>query len=183
MPCWPVLKKNRPDLLLAHKEVEYEQRNLKLQKATRAPDVTLGLEYDRAGSYTTNYYGIGASMDLPVFNRNQGEVRAAKATVKNRSCWILLQNNTVKNEVVGAYMRLNSVKNQTESLSSSYPTDIEQLLDAAVKNYNKRYISLLEFLDQIRTYNAAKQGLIELSADYFNAKQYLNYTTGTDIVK
>jgi cobalt-zinc-cadmium efflux system outer membrane protein len=176
-------EQNRPDLLLAHKEVDFQKINLRYQKSYRLPDLTLGLEYDQASNYIRNYYGIGASMDLPIFNRNQGLVRAAKKQVARAEVGDTLQLNRIRNEVMNSYTTLYRIKQQTDAMDVNYSTDIEQLIDYAIKNYNKRYISLLEFLDQLRTYKNAKLSLIELNSDYYNAVYNLNFTTANDILK
>ncbi len=177
-------EKNRPDLLLANTEVKYQSQNLKLQKSTAVPDLTIGLEYDRRSSYVENYYGIGASMDIPFFNRNQGNIKVAKFQLEQAKALDTLQTNEVKNEIANSYVTLYKIKSRLNSIADSKTSsDIEDLVTSAVKNYEKKYIGLLEFLDQLRTYKDAKFGLIDLNSSYFISIQQLNYTVGTTILK
>ncbi|MBD0333147.1 MAG: TolC family protein, partial [Chitinophagaceae bacterium] len=69
-------KNNNPDYILEQTDLLYQQQNLRYQQALRKPDVTTGVEYDKANSYTPNYYGFTLSLPLPVFNRNQGNIAA-----------------------------------------------------------------------------------------------------------
>src|SRR5262249_46228782 len=69
---------NRYDLLAANELVNENELNLKLQKAQRIPDLTLGANYDRAGSYVTNYNSLSLSFPIPLLNRNQGNIRMAQ---------------------------------------------------------------------------------------------------------
>lgn len=176
-------EKNRPDLMAAHTDVKVQHQNLKLQRSQAIPDLTLGLEYDEASASVPYFYGAGASMDIPLFNRNQGQVLAAKKGFEKSKLLDTLALQTVRTEVVSAYSRLNKIKLQLADMDPSYGANLEQLIRFAVENYNKRYISLLEFLDQLRTYANAKESLIELNDHYFSALHYLNFTTGTDIIK
>src|ERR1700744_6208155 len=72
---------NRTDLQIARSNVRAGELNYKYQKALAVPDLSLSLGYDEAGSFLYNYYGIGASIDLPFFNRNQGNIKSAKAQI------------------------------------------------------------------------------------------------------
>src|SRR6202012_2824677 len=72
---------NRTDLQIARANTHINQLNYNYQKSLAVPDLSLSLGYDEAGSFLTNYYGIGASIDLPFFNRNQGNIKSAKAQI------------------------------------------------------------------------------------------------------
>jgi len=174
---------NRGDLKLANKTVDYESQNLKLQKSLAVPDLNIGAEYDRAAGAGYNYTGISLSSDIPVFNRNQGAVLAAKYSIEKAKLNDSLQYFTVRNQVEGAYAKLLQNKMAFESLDKGYEADLEELATNAVNNYNKKLISLLEFLDQIRSYTSAKAAFIEMNANYFNAIQNLNYQVGSDTIK
>jgi cobalt-zinc-cadmium efflux system outer membrane protein len=69
---------NRNDLKMAQTQIEANQTNLALQKSLRTPDLHLGANYDRAGSYITDYNSVSLGIDLPFFNRNQGNIKAAE---------------------------------------------------------------------------------------------------------
>ena len=65
--------------------------NLQLQKATAVPDVSLSLNYDKYGSYGTNYLGGGIEFNLPFFNRNQGGIKQARIAIdQSNSSTILI---------------------------------------------------------------------------------------------
>ena len=69
---------NRTDLKIAKENTEISRINLKYQKSLAVPDVSLNFNYDQQGSYIHNLSSIGLSFDLPVFNRNQGNIKSAK---------------------------------------------------------------------------------------------------------
>jgi len=174
---------NRGDLKLSQKSVEYEQQNLKLQRALAVPDLNIGGMYDRAGGAGYNYTGISLSSDIPIFNRNQGSVLAAKYQIRKALLSDSLQMNTVQSEVEGAYMKLQKYKIQYDAVDKNYSKDLEDMVSNAISNYNKKLISLLEFLDQMRAYTSAKSGIIDMNTNYFNAIENLNYQVGADIIK
>lgn len=176
-------RKNRPDLLLALTGIAYQKQNIKLQHATSIPDLTLGVEYDKAGSYEPNFWGIYGSMDLPFFNRNQGNIKVSKDQEKQAELNDSLALYTVQNEVTSSYCIFYRLNNQYIQIDTHYESDLDEMIDNAVKNYDKRYISLLDLLSQITTYIDGKTNLINLKVQYFNAIHSINYSTGLDIIK
>lgn len=176
-------EKNRPDLMLANSGVRYQEKNLALQHASQIPDITLGVVNVGAGTVVPNYWGLSANMDLPVFNRNQWNIAIAKYQVMQSQVNDSLALNTVKNEVTNAYITFYRVNNQLHQVDTDYERQLDEMMDDAVKNYDHRYINLLDLLSQISTYIDGKNNLINLHVQYFNAIHYLNFTTGLDIIK
>jgi cobalt-zinc-cadmium efflux system outer membrane protein len=176
-------KSNRPDLKLAYAGVQYSEQNLKLQRATGVPDLNLGVSNIGAGSVLPYYWGITASMDLPVFNRNQGNITQAKDQKKQAELNDSLALYSVMNQVTAAYTNLYHINNQYSQIDAHYEADLDEMMDNAVSNYDKRYINLLDLLSQITTYIDGKTNLITMKVQYFNAIHSINYTTGIDIIK
>ncbi|HEY4874573.1 MAG TPA: TolC family protein, partial [Puia sp.] len=73
--------KNRTDLQIARTNSNINKLNYDYQKSLAVPDLTLSLGYDEQGGFLANYLGIGAAIDLPIFNRNQGNIKSAKAMI------------------------------------------------------------------------------------------------------
>lgn len=191
-----VLSGKRPDVLLAAKDVEWNSRNLKLQHSAAAPDLALGTEYDRRSSYTNNLWMISAGIDIPLFNRNQGNIRAAKYSLLQSQYMDTLAGNNAQSEVIAAYSQYARIKAVRDSIQAqpgvishsgnvrgSYSQDLDLMFNNAIANYSARRIGLIEFLDQLRTYDDAQRDLITLDADYFVAAQQLNYSTGSMVIR
>jgi cobalt-zinc-cadmium efflux system outer membrane protein len=182
---------------LAATDVQWNQQNLKLQKSAGAPDLMVGTEYDRRSSYVNNLWSINAGIDIPIFNRNQGNIHAAKFEVMQAQSFDSLQQQTARSEVVSAYgqfMRIRQVRDSVyaepgiisgngPANPGSYSEDLDVLFRNAITNFSLRRISLIEFLDQLRTYEDARRSLITLDSDYFLAAQQLNYVTGTAVIR
>jgi cobalt-zinc-cadmium efflux system outer membrane protein len=176
-------KNNRPDLKLAYAGIKYSEQNLKLQHATAIPDITLGIANIGAGSVIPNYWGITANIDLPVFNRNQWNTTAAKEQKKQAELNDSLALYSVMNQVTAAFTNLYRINNHYSQIDPNYENNLNDMMDNAIKNYDKRYINLLDLLSQISTYIDGKTNLINMKVQYFNAIHSINYTTGIDIIK
>ena len=87
------------------------------------------------------------------------------------------------NQVTASFTNLYRINHQYAQIDSHYESDLDEMMDNAVKNYDKRYINLLDLLSQISTYIDGKTNLINMKVQYFNAIHSINYTTGIDIIK
>ncbi|WP_343532648.1 TolC family protein [Pedobacter sp.] len=174
---------NRVDLKNSQMAITYAQQNLKLQKANAVPDVQLSLAYDLKGNYPEKYTGIGISMPIPLFNRNQGEIKKAKIAIEAQQATHQQLENTLANEVFKAYQNANRVEELYASMDNNFGTDYQKLIDEVTINFGKRNISLLEFLDFYEAYKDHVLQYNQLLFERNNAKEEINFVTGTSIYK
>jgi cobalt-zinc-cadmium efflux system outer membrane protein len=170
---------NRPDVGLSQEQITNAQRSLALEKSRRTPDLTTGVLFEKYGNAYVNFLGFQASMDLPIRNRNQGAIRAAETTLKSVTSGLENQQVVVQSDVLNAYDKLNTYYAQLNTRPEGYLDRIQNISVEATKAYNARTISLLDYLDKIRTYQQAQLNNITLLNNLFNTQQYLNYTTNT----
>ena len=170
---------NRPDAALAQEQIDNAQRSLTLERARRTPDLTVGLIYDKYGNAFTNFTGVYTSIDLPVRNRNQGNIQAAQIQVQANQKGLENQQTIVQSDVLNAYDKLNSYYQLSASNPTDYQARLQNISVEATRSYNNRVISLLDYLDKIRTYQSAQLNLINLQNNLFQTQQLFNYVTNT----
>ncbi|MBS1564404.1 MAG: TolC family protein, partial [Bacteroidetes bacterium] len=136
-------KKNNPEWLAEQKQLLYQQQNLSYQRALRAPDITAGVEYDRASSYAPNYWGLAISLPLPLLNRNQGNIKAAQFSVKQEESLLQQKDRKLQNDIQAAMSKLQLSYRILSAGDKKYYTQYQQLLDNAVESYRLRQMSLL----------------------------------------
>jgi outer membrane protein, heavy metal efflux system len=171
----------RPDFALANSTATYEETNLALQRATGIPDITLGGLWSRAGSYIPNYYALTLSIDLPIFNRNQGNIEVSENTLeadkRNRD----LVRETINKEVTLALTKAVEVDTTYASFDRQLTGEYKQLVDGMIANYAKRNISIIEFTDFFESYRNSMVQMIDLQNDRTDAFENLNYAAGADL--
>jgi len=170
---------NRYDLKLAKTTVDYNNMNLQLQKATAVPDVSLSLNYDRLGSYGTNFLGAGIGFSLPFFNRNQGGIKQARIAIDQSKVQLQSQQDKVESDVATNYKNALRLENLYNSFDPAFKDDFNHLIQEVFKNYEKRNISLLEFLDFYDSYKTNTLQLNTLQLNRVTSLEQLNYVTGT----
>jgi cobalt-zinc-cadmium efflux system outer membrane protein len=98
---------NRYDLKVLQGQQEIEQRNLSLQQANRRPDLTIRGIYERNAGYVPHYFGVGVNANLPVLNRNQGNIRVAKVRIREADAYTRSFELLLEEEVINALNKVN----------------------------------------------------------------------------
>jgi len=172
---------HRFDLKMAQSDLSINQINLSYQKAMAVPDLTLSAGWDRNGGFVHNYNYIGLQIDLPFFNRNQGNIQSAKANVEGSKYKLLSAEDQVKTDVVSAYANALETSRLCNKFDNSFIKELEILNVAMLQNFEKRNISLIEFLDYYDAYKDNAVQLNNLLYNRINAYENLNFAIGTDI--
>ena len=169
--------------LIQQQQLTYQQQNLNYQKALRAPDLMVGPEYDHNSNYAPNYVGLSISLPLPVFNRNQGNIKSAQYSVKQQET-VLQQSETIlNNNVKNAYQKLLLTYEHSRTAPVDFYRRYDNLISNVVESYRARQLSLLEFIDLFEAYKDTQTRLQQQLLNLRLAKEELNFETGTDVVK
>jgi cobalt-zinc-cadmium efflux system outer membrane protein len=184
---FPVLldsaKTNRTDLYLAKTGLAYAQNILAVQKAKAVPDVAISLNYDLKGNYPEKYTGIGISVPLPLFNRNQGEIKKARISIDAATAEVHRKEAELASELFTSYQAALKIEGLFGQMDEQFSGNFEQLMTGVLRNYKQRNISLLEFLDFYDSYKESTTQLNEIQNHLMTAREDLNYQTGTNIFK
>ncbi|WP_316845896.1 TolC family protein [Pedobacter psychrodurus] len=174
-------RSNRADLKLAKTDLLYNERNLKLQKAMAIPDVEIALSYDLKGNYPEKYTGLGIKIPIPLFSRNQGEIKKAQIGIAVADLNIKKQESILENEVYNTYKTALRNEKLHGDIDPAFSTDFSTLISALIKNFKARNISLIEFLDLYDAYKENTLQLNKLQFERMSTRAELNYVTGSNI--
>lgn len=172
---------NRPDLKVAETMVTQAEINYKLQKSMAVPDLTVGGVYDQAGSYINHYVGVSLGMRLPVFNRNQGNIKYAKSQLNGYTYQKQNKEISVKNEVTSALQKLSEIEREYNQVDKNFRRQFEQLNTGLISNFQKRNLSLIEFIDLFEAYNESIKQLNILNAWRIETYEEVNYMVGIEL--
>ena len=167
------LKKQENELNLA-------KNQLILEKAQRTPDLTFQLNYDRGGNIMRDFVGVGVSVDLPIFNTNKGNIKAAKISIEQQ----LANQNAYQLELDQSIDRLQNQLKKIEETLNFWSSEKEQEQNLMIDNYKKhlqnKHITLMEFIDFTQAYREAQQAYLELQETYEHTYEELQYIVGKD---
>jgi outer membrane protein, heavy metal efflux system len=170
----------RPDLIAFRYGLRRAQADLKLARANGYPDAYI--LYQPYTFQNNTYLGVpsayswtlGATLTIPLYNRNQGNVTRAKINISQTEIQVASAERVVQNDVLNAALELEqSLVAVTDFRSEIIPVS-KKVRDAAFKRFTGGQTSALEFLDaqqdfndQVRAYRDAlvrhRQAILDLN--------------------
>ncbi|TXK48130.1 TolC family protein [Pontibacter qinzhouensis] len=172
---------NNPAVRVAESGIRVSQAEHTLERAMRVPDLAFNTNYDRGGNILLNFIGFGVTLDLPFFDRNKGNIQAANIRVQQSRHVHELQVNEVRNEVVKTFSDFSQLVTLYQSIDETYINDLDQVLAGVSRNFQRRNIGLLEFLDFFDAFKENKLLYFDTIRSIESKKEDLNYITGTDL--
>ena len=172
----------RPDQKIACSTVNASRANLKLQKSMAFPEFSVKGNYDRAGNFINDYFAIGVSLSVPIFNRNQGNIKAARFSIQQAGVEQEHAANRADMELFTAYTSLEKAIQLYQSTNMDLERNFEKLITGVNENFTKKNISLLEFIDYYDSYKETCIQLYEIRKNVFLAMENLNTVVGQNIL-
>lgn len=170
---------NRPDYAIAEKNMALYQINLKAQKSEAVPKINLGYQpLDGGSNYVRPYSGMVFEMAIPIFNRNQGKISAAKIQIDQSKYQLDYKRKELESEVTACHNQVLNSMDLFTSFNQDLFNQMNELSENAKINYEKRNITLLEYIDYQRAYIANQQNWIEVNKTYHLNISQLNFVIG-----
>jgi cobalt-zinc-cadmium efflux system outer membrane protein len=167
----------RPDLQAAKLGVTAANSQFQLQKAIGKRDVTGTMNYTHVSDL--NEIALYASMPLPIFDRNQGEIKRTGFAITQAQEQQLFTNGQVLTDVRDAYEGLHANDEIVGLYRGGYLDDSQQSRDITEYAYKHGAASMLDFLDAERTFRATQLGYRQSLASYLQALEQLREAVGT----
>lgn len=161
-----------PNVQRAKIEVERRQALAELERSRRVPDMTVSLGARRVEELGRNQAILGVSIPIPIFNRNQGNLLEALRRTDKARDELSAAEVRLANELAVAHERLNTARQEVESLQREILPGAQSAYDAATKGFELGKFSFLEVLDAQRTlFQAKSQYLRALSEAHRSAAE------------
>jgi cobalt-zinc-cadmium efflux system outer membrane protein len=168
---------NRPDLQASRLGINAANSQLALQKSIGKRDVTGQVSYTRLGS--VNNLSLFGQIQLPIFDRNQGEIARAGFAVTQAQELERLATGQVLTDVTDAFETLRANDQIVSLYRSGYLENAQQSLNITEYAYKHGAANLLDFLDAERSYRATQLGYRQALASYLLALEQLREAVGT----
>ena len=173
---------SRPDLKIAAANTNVQEKNLIYQNALSVPDLTAALSFDKNGSYAPDYVGINLGLPLPVFNKNQFNIKAARLAINQQKTLQDASVVQISSDVINAYRRLEDLEKWRNGASAKTYKDYEDFFNANVMNsYQTKQITLVDFIVFYQNYQQNKIQQIDMDAQIRQAIENLNFVLGKKV--
>ena len=173
---------SRPDIKIAHTQLDYANHNFIYQKALAKADISVGTEYDQRSSYSPDYVGLAISFPLNIFNRNQGGIASAQYNIKQQQALYDGQVSQIENDISSALAKVKFYQGINNLEQLDFAQQYDSVFQNMLKSYKQRQVSLLEFIDFADAYKDTKLKLLEQHTGLIKALVELNYQTGKDVI-
>lgn len=169
--------KQRPDFQAAELGVTAARSQILLAKADAKVDINGSYDFSHvAGESTASLF---ASFELPVFNRNQGEIARTNYALTQSQELQEAASDTVLSDVGNAFEAVRSNEEVVQLYTSGYLKQAEDSRDISQYAYKRGAVSLLDFLDAERSYRSVQLAYRQALASYMTALEQLKEAVGT----
>ena len=173
---------NRPDLKAAVQAVDKAQTDYKLAEANGSTDPTFSLDVGRNPPIDF-YFGVGVSIPLRVFDRNQGNKLQAKIDITRQERLQDAAQAQVFNDVDSAYATLTSNLTLLRPYKQKYLAQAVRVRDTILFSYQHGGASLLDFLNAESDYRSVQLNYVNLVGSYLTAAAQLNQAVGREVIQ
>jgi cobalt-zinc-cadmium efflux system outer membrane protein len=169
--------RQRPDVRAARLGVTAAESQLGLAQANGKRDVSASVNYSHVAD--TNGVSIFGSIQLPIFDRNQGEIARTRYAVGQSQELSSEQASLALTDVENTYEALHTNDEVVQLYQSGYLKDSQDSRDISQYAYQRGAASLLDFLDAERSYRATQLAYRQALASYMVSLEQLRQAVGT----
>jgi outer membrane protein, heavy metal efflux system len=167
---------SRPDLRAAQQGITASQSQFSLAKANGKRDLTASFNYTHVAALNTG--ALFFNIQLPVFDRNQGEIARTQTAVTQFQELANEASEQVVSDVVDSYAGLRTNDQIIQLYRSGYVDQAKASRDISEYAYKRGAASLLDFLDAERTYRSNQLAYRQALASYMLALEQLREAVG-----
>jgi cobalt-zinc-cadmium efflux system outer membrane protein len=169
--------RERPDFRAAELGTTAAQSQILLAKANAKVDVNGTYDFTHVSGENTA--SIFANFELPIFNRNQGEIARTGYVLTQAQEQQQAVSDTVLSDVANAYEAVRSNDEVVQLYTSGYLKQAQDSRDISEYAYERGAASLLDFLDAERSYRSVQLAYRQALASYMTAVEQLKEAVGT----
>ena len=190
----------RPDIVGARAVEELQTARIEQAKAEGKVDADVTLGYQRMHSSFPllgieegtgallpidskfHYFTFGVRLNLPVANRNQGTIEAAKLEGDAARSRREFGELTVKREVASAYARYNRALRAMEICRVGVRDQAAANIDVVRQTYDLGSKTLIDYVGEHHRYMATENGFIDAELEAYIARvEILRATSATEL--
>jgi outer membrane protein, heavy metal efflux system len=169
----------RPDLQAVVRDQARSQADIRAQLAQGKIDYTIGAEYRRQTITShADTLGLFLQTNLPVFNRNQGEIARAHAEQDQIGRRIHALRYTIENDVEVAFQQFTTAKSTLDRIETTMLGRARDVQRITQYSYQRGEATFVEFLDAQRAYNDTIQIYNDARADFARSLYTIEAATG-----
>lgn len=155
---------SNPNLKRYESEYARQKAVLNYEESKATPNLTLSAGYRRLNELNTNTFVLGASIPLPIFDRNQGSIQEAEIRYDQKKVESESTRNRLTLRLNLLYNRLNTLLKTADQLKTESIPETEKAFKIIKEGNLVGRFAILDVLDTQRTlFELQNQYLIVIS--------------------
>ena len=168
---------HRPDVVAAQKGVTLAESQHSLELANGKRDLNTTFNYSHVAGLNTGAFFF--NMEIPIFNRNQGEIARTQYAIDQSKFTATAAEETALADVANAYETFRNSDQVVQLYTSGYLEQAKQSRDISEYAYKGGAASLLDLLDAERSYRQTQLAYRQALANYMVAVEQVREAVGT----
>jgi cobalt-zinc-cadmium efflux system outer membrane protein len=179
---------NRPDLIAYHLGVQRAQADVGLAQKEAFPDVFVlytpwGYRNNApTGGQNATSWSMGAMFAVPIFNKNQGNIRRAQINVAQTRTELTALERKVETEVHAAYQDALTARSTVTQIETEILPTARSIQDQTLKLFKIGEVSAVEYLAAVREYSEVVRQYRDALVNQRRADLHLNTVIALRVV-
>jgi len=152
--------------------------SLDLAKATGVPDPTIGLGVRQFFDNDDTALVALLSFPLPVFDRNQGEIKSALANITRTDAVARATELSLLQAALNTWETFNTRLNETNYYQDNIIPNSRKAYEQAEYGYNRGAFTFLDLLDAQRTLNKVQSDYLKSISRLYRSKTQIDFLMG-----
>lgn len=161
-----VMLRENPDIRRLDTETEYQRARLDLAMSQRIPDLTLSGSYRDVPETDDYAFVFEIAVPLKIFDRNQGNIEAARQSLKQVDHHQAAILNAQQRKLNAAFQDALARRDEIDALKQEIIPATRRVFSAKQEGYQSGKYTYLELLDAQRTLFESQKRYNDAMADY-----------------
>ena len=167
-----------PELARWDSEIRLRRAALRAARTARVPDLKAAVRYAHYEEDGTDAFSFGVTVNLPLFDRNQGGIAAAQLALEQAE----VERRATELRLVGALTEAHSTlalaQKRVDALRTKVVPAMQSAFDAAAEGYRQGKFGFLDMLDAQRQLIETNERLLDAWRDHRLAQITINRIAG-----
>jgi len=184
---------NRPEIRVAQLDEQLASAGLRLIRSQSRPDLSATARYtngraildDPRGAFSKRDQSLtfGLSIELPIFNRNQGAKAEAAIAIRQAQERRAFAEKVVRNEIVRSFQRMEAAKRALITLETAVLPRSRENINTIRKVYEIGQLKITDLIAEQRKLLEANRDLTETLTERYQAQADLFVALGLTLEK
>lgn len=158
-----------PELARWATEMSQREAAVRVERSRAVPDLSIIGGYRRFADVDANAFVVGASISLPLFDKNRAGIQEAQSRLAKAHEERRAAETRVAAALATAYAELSSAYDEVAALRSTVLPGSQQAFEAVSEGYRLGRFGFLDVLESQRTLVSSGSQYLRALSDYFKA--------------